>query len=154
MLRMSRMSPCAAKSSARMTSGAAWSLASFSADSLADRASSRSTGSKAGGWVRLRVFACDVGGRARTLRSRWLAWAVTGWVRIPFTDVIRTRLIAILMPAKMQLPEGVRGPDGFLSEFYLPQGNPTQPVIHSHVTGCMGRNSFQFHTFTVLCRST
>ena len=39
---------------------------------------------------------------------------VTGWVRIPFTDVIRTMLISILIPAKTQLPEVVTGPDGFL----------------------------------------
>ena len=32
----------------------------------------------------------------------------TGWVRIPFTDVIRTTLISILIPEKMQLPEAVR----------------------------------------------
>ena len=40
------------------------------------------------------------------------------------TDVIRTLLISILMPAKMQLPEGVRGADEFLSEFSVPQGDP------------------------------
>ena len=37
-------------------------------------------------------------------------------------------LILILMTAKMQLSEVVRGPDLFLSEFSIPQGNPTQPV--------------------------
>ena len=54
---------------------------------------------------------------------------VTGWVRIPFTDVIRTSIISILNPAKMHsLSEVVRGLDGFLSEFSIPQGNPTQPA--------------------------
>ena len=40
-------------------------------------------------------------------------------VRIPFTDITRTRLISVPIPAKTQLPEVVRGPDGFLSEFSL-----------------------------------
>ena len=44
------------------------------------------------------------------------------------TFVTRTTLISVLMPAQMQRPEAVRGTDGFLSEFSLPQGNPTQPV--------------------------
>ena len=57
----------------------------------------------------------------------WLEGSFTGGVRIPFTDVIRTTLISILIPAQMQRPEVVRGPDEFLSEFSLPQGNPTQP---------------------------
>ena len=37
----------------------------------------------------------------------------------------------MLIPARMQLPGVVRGPDGLIGEFSLPQGNPTQPVIIS-----------------------
>ena len=43
-------------------------------------------------------------------------------------DVIRTRLISILMGAKMQRLEVVRGRTEFLSDFSIPQANPTQPV--------------------------
>ena len=54
---------------------------------------------------------------------------VTGWVRIQRTEVIRTRLISVLMPAKMQRLEVVRGHSEFLSHFsiHVPQANPTQP---------------------------
>ena len=55
-------------------------------------------------------------------------WQFTGWVRIQFTDLIRTRLISMLLPAKMQLPEVVTGQSEFLSDFSIPQANPTQPV--------------------------
>ena len=48
-----------------------------------------------------------------------------GWVRI---DVIKTRLISILMRAKMQLLEVVTGHSQFLSHFSIPQAIPTQPV--------------------------
>ena len=54
---------------------------------------------------------------------------VTGSARIQRTDVIRTRLISILMPAKMQRLEVVRAHFEFLSHFSVPQANPTQPVI-------------------------
>ena len=56
---------------------------------------------------------------------------VTGWLRIPFTVAIRITLISnaeMMMPAQMQRPEGVRGPDGLFCEFFVPQGTPSQPV--------------------------
>ena len=43
--------------------------------------------------------------------------AVTGWVRILRTYVIRTRLISMLMAAEMQRLEVVRGHSEFLSHF-------------------------------------
>ena len=52
----------------------------------------------------------------------------TGWVRIQPTGVIRTRLISVLMAAKMQRLEVVRGRSEFLSHFSVPQANSTQPV--------------------------
>ena len=86
----------------------------------------------------LRVFTCAGRSNSNTAKHH----AVTGWVRIPFTDVIRTSLISMLIPAQMHLPEGVRGPDGFLSEFSLPQGNPTQPVTGESVgLGWLSRTS-------------
>ena len=60
--------------------------------------------------------------------SRPTAVNSTGWVRIQRTDVIRTMLISVLMPAKMQRLEVVRAHSEFLSHFSLPQANPTQPV--------------------------
>ena len=59
-----------------------------------------------------------------------------GWVRIQRTDVIRTRLISILMGAKMQRLEVVRGHSEFLSHFSIPQANPTQPVIDYRSMNC------------------
>ena len=53
---------------------------------------------------------------------------VTGWARIQPTDVIRTRLISVLLGAKMQRLEVVRGQSEFLSHFSIPQANPTQSV--------------------------
>ena len=47
-------------------------------------------------------------------------------IRFPSTDVIRTNSNFNTDTFKMQLPEGVRGSDGFLSKFSIPQGNPTQ----------------------------
>ena len=54
----------------------------------------------------------------------------TGWVRIQLVDVIKTRLISILMRATMQLLEVVTGHSQFLSHFSIlvPQAIPTQPV--------------------------
>ena len=49
-----------------------------------------------------------------------------GWVRMQRTDVIKTRLISVLMGAKMQRLEVVRGHSEFLSHFSIPQANPTQ----------------------------
>ena len=54
--------------------------------------------------------------------------SVTGWVRIQLPDVIKTRLISILMRATMQLLEVVTGHSQFLSHFSIPQAMPTQPV--------------------------
>ena len=50
---------------------------------------------------------------------------LTGWVRIQRTDVIRIRLIAMLMGAKMQRLEVVRRHSEFLSHFFRTQANPT-----------------------------
>ena len=46
---------------------------------------------------------------------------VTGWVRIQLPDVIKTRLISILMGAKMQLLEVVTVHSQFLSRFSIPK---------------------------------
>ena len=54
--------------------------------------------------------------------------AFTGWVRIQLPDVLKTRLISILMRAEMQLLEVVTGHSQFLSHFSIPQAMPTQPV--------------------------
>ena len=60
----------------------------------------------------------------------------TGWVRIQLPDVIKTRLISILMGAKLQLLEVVTGHSQFLSDFSIPQAIPTQPVtIMAHSRG-------------------
>ena len=63
--------------------------------------------------------------------------ALAGWVRMQRTDVIRTRLISVLMGAKMQRLEVVRGHSEFLSHFSIPQANPTQPVTRD----CLLQNS-------------
>ena len=56
------------------------------------------------------------------------ALSITGWVRIQLPDVIKTRLISILMGAKMQLLEVVTGHSQFLSHCSIPQAIPTQPL--------------------------
>ena len=48
-----------------------------------------------------------------------------GWVRTRRTDVIRTRLISILMAAKMQRLEVVRGQSEFFSHFSSPAKHPS-----------------------------
>ena len=58
---------------------------------------------------------------------------VTGWVRIQLPDVVKTRLISILMGPKMQLLEVVTGHSEFLSHFSIPQAIPTQPVKFCHL---------------------
>ena len=61
-------------------------------------------------------------------RRSWGGHMITVWVRILRTDVIRTTLISVLMGAKMQRLEVVRGRSEFLSDFSVSRANPTQPV--------------------------
>ena len=60
--------------------------------------------------------------------TRWRVISQAAGVRIQLPDVIKTRLISIPIPAKMQRLEVVTGHSEFLSHFSIPQANPTQPV--------------------------
>ena len=60
---------------------------------------------------------------------------ITGWLRIHLPDVLKTRLISILMGAKLQLLEVVTGHSQFLSHFSIPQAMPAQPVKANRANG-------------------
>ena len=74
-----------------------------------------------------------------TLQEIFVLSRVTGWVRIQLPDVLKTRLISILMGAKMQLLEVVTGHSQFLSHFSVPQAMPTQPVTERRRPVAMAR---------------
>ena len=76
--------------------------------------------------------------------------SVTGWVRIQLPDVIKTRLISILMVAKMQLLEVVTGHSQFLSHFSIPQAMPTQPVTPRPIQYSMQYQALGYFHFNIL----